>query len=387
MNTVRRQTLAETTARHIQEGMNAGRWVQKLPGVERLSAECGVSRKTLRTALRLLEAEGLLQPGGNGRSRTATGSPEGISNRPVRIGILLRDRLAHEDSDQQVLFHDLQHALQSAGFECFFANKSQNDFHDSLPRIQKELAASRADGWVVVSGTRELLVWGLTSRVPFMAIGGHSRDLPIASTGADSAPAYAEAVDHLMALGHRRIVLLTPHQFRVPVELNFVKKYKAHLALRGIEPTPYHVPEWQETPEGLENLLASLFKVTPPTAILTLKAKWAIGALAFFARRNLHVPEDISLVSRSCDSEIAWHLPPLAHFASNQDLMVRRIVQWAASVSAGKPDRKAVPIPVTFLPAGSTGPAKGTTLHRPPGAIPQDAAGLLHRSPEESFSI
>jgi DNA-binding LacI/PurR family transcriptional regulator len=109
----------------------------------------------------------------------------------------------------------------------------------------------------------------------------------------------------------------------------------------------------------LERELTSLFRITPPTALVVLKTKWAVGVLSFLARRRLRVPEDVSLVSWGHNSELAWHRPAMAHFASDQELMVRRIVRWIRGLAKGRPDHEFQPIPLTFVAAGTTGPAKG----------------------------
>jgi hypothetical protein len=60
VRTVPRQSLPELTAGFVREGLLAGRWGGTLPGETKLALELGVCRHTLRAALRVLEAEGLL---------------------------------------------------------------------------------------------------------------------------------------------------------------------------------------------------------------------------------------------------------------------------------------------------------------------------------------
>jgi DNA-binding LacI/PurR family transcriptional regulator len=359
MKTVRRRSLAEVTADFVREGLETGRWNGRMPGVLKLAGLCGVSRQTMRAAMRILEVEGVIASAGVGRRRTVTGRSAVSASRTLRIGVLLREPLATEDPDQQTLFLELRRAIETAGHECQIAARSQNELGDNLGRIQRHMDEIRVDGWVVHAGSRELLEWGIASGVPMLALGGHARSLPMASTGADSIEAYRAAVRHLVGLGHHRIVLLAPHQFRHPEEMQVLKEYKAELEAQGIAPSSYHVPDWEETPEGLERELTSLFRITPPTALVVLKTKWAVGVLSFLARRRLRVPEDVSLVSWGHNSELAWHRPAMAHFASDQELMVRRILRWIRGLAKGRPDHEFQPIPLTFVAAGTTGPAKG----------------------------
>ena len=50
----------ELLAAHLREGVTQGRWTGKLPGVRSLARELMVSHHTVRRALELLEADGLL---------------------------------------------------------------------------------------------------------------------------------------------------------------------------------------------------------------------------------------------------------------------------------------------------------------------------------------
>ena len=356
MPSVRRLSLAEQTATQLRADLLSGRWGGQLPGVLRLAQESGVSRQTLRAALHLLEAEGLLASDGHGRSRRVAAPLQSTATRQLRIGFLLRERLADEDPDQQTLILEILRAMEAQGHTGFIARKSLKELKDHLPRILRQMQETQADGWIVLSGSPELLRWCSTSPVPCLALGGACLGLPLASVGSLSLPAYLKAVDHLIELGHRRIVLLTPRHWHRPSN-QFVRQFQAALARHGIAPSDYNAPHWEESPQGMEALLTEMFRMTPPTAFLLLKSKWSVGLLSFLARRGLRVPEDVSVISWSCDSQLAWHCPPRSHFSRNQNLLVRRISRWAAALAKGRPDREALTIPVTFVPGHTVAPA------------------------------
>ncbi len=355
MPSVRRLSLAEQTAAQLRADLLSGRWGHKLPGVLRLAQECAVSRQTLRAALRLLETEGLLAAGGRGRSRHVAPPDRATPNRQLRIGLLLREHLADEDPDQQTLILEILRAMEAQGHTCFIARKSLHELKDELPRILRQFEETQADGWIVLAGSAELLRWCSTSPLPCLALGGACLGLPLASVGSLSLPAYLEAARHLVRLGHRRIVLLAPRHWQHPKN-NFLKYFQAELASHGIAPSDYNAPLWDESPQGLEALLTEMFRMTPPTAFLLLKSKWTVGLLSFLARRNLRVPEDVSITSWSCDAQLAWHLPALSHFSTNQNLLVRRISRWAADLAKGQRDLESVTIPVKFIPAQTVAP-------------------------------
>lgn len=52
-----------------------------------------------------------------------------------------------------------------------------------------------------------------------------------------------------------------------------VTLFRDILQKAGVQPSAYHVPDWEETPAGLEKLLDETFRVTPPTALVC----WTMG--------------------------------------------------------------------------------------------------------------
>ena len=64
-----RTSLIDHLLSQMREDIRAGRLAGRLPGVCSLAGEYGVSHGTLRAGLIQLEREGMIKPGGNGRSR------------------------------------------------------------------------------------------------------------------------------------------------------------------------------------------------------------------------------------------------------------------------------------------------------------------------------
>ena len=69
MALLRLLSAVEQVAAYVREELLRGHWSGFLPGVDRLAAELGVSRKTVEAALRQLEAEGFLLRQGPRRKR------------------------------------------------------------------------------------------------------------------------------------------------------------------------------------------------------------------------------------------------------------------------------------------------------------------------------
>ena len=354
MKPIRILSVVEQTTEHLRKGLVEGHWSGRLPGVVRLAAECDVSTGVVRIALRQLAAEGLLTPRGPGRSRSIV-PPEkgGAPLRSLRVGILLYD--ARPDTSPDV--HQIQHDLEAAGHGVFFSKKSQSQLKHRVANITRLVKDTLADAWIVVSGSHDLLEWFAAQTVPCLALYGHSEGLPLARTGPDKVPALLDATRQLIALGHRRIVLIGRSDRRKPTPGTVERTFLAELTAHGITPGPYNLPDWEETPKGFADLLDKLFRVTPPTALIIDETPRLIATMQFLARCHIGIPGQVSLISPDSDPVLNWCTPPIAQIKWDPALIVRRVVRWVAAVRQGTADREIINFPAEFIPGGSIGPA------------------------------
>lgn len=353
--TLRRLSAAEHTAGYLRDAIRAGRWVDKLPGVLALAAECDVSTLTLRRAFRILEAERLIATAGAGRCRKVAGT--GIGLHELRVMILLDLPQDAIDAGFQVFLFQLQQDLVAAGHHCGFAQKSQAELKNSVARIARQVNATPADAWVVAGGTKETLTWFAGQKVPAIAIGGKCSDVAMAGTALSHISVYRTAIPRLIELGHRRIVMLSPLCGR-PSERHMLGQEFGPL---GLTVTDYNVPEWDETAGGLHQQLEKTFHLTPPTAIIITYTNWMVAVLAFLAQRKLRVPQDVSVFCLNFESWFTWHRPAIAHMYSDGSQMARRIVRWVNAAACGRQDRKYVSYPAEFVVGESLGPASTYT--------------------------
>lgn len=354
MPLIRILSAVEQVAAYLREELSRGQWSGHLPGVDRLAPELGVSRKTLEAALRQLEAEGVLTRNGPRRRRSI--EAHGLQPPPaLRVSILLS-----EAADRQVGYMvDLQHELARVGHQTGFAEASMSECGMSVRRIARMIEKTPADAWVVTAAPREVLRWFHERSLPVCALFGRRRGLPIAGVGPDKPPAYALATRKLIAMGHRRIVLLARRMRRLPEPGSSEQAFLNELAAHGIPRGPYHLPDWEESIEGFHAGLDALFRVTPPTALIIQEAVLFTAAQQFLARRGLRVPEDVSMICTDADPTFAWCKPSVAHIRWDSRPVVRRIVRWAANLSSGKPDVRQVLTPAEFVPGGTIGPVAG----------------------------
>jgi LacI family transcriptional regulator len=121
-------------------------------------------------------------------------------------------------------------------------------------------------------------------------------DERIPSVSAAHASGADQAMQHLLALGHRRIAAITGPRGWVATE-DRRRGYHAALAAAGILPEPaLEIEADFEIAPGTEAAGALLDLPVPPTAIFAFNDNIAIGALRAARERGVRVPEDLSVV-------------------------------------------------------------------------------------------
>jgi DNA-binding LacI/PurR family transcriptional regulator len=343
---------ANQVAAHLRNDLIRGRWTGTMPGVDRLAVELGVNRKTVDAAVQQLEREGILI--GQGLRRKRRIAPlKSRRSRPMRVAILLYDK---QDSQREFNLK-LPDALANAGHTIVPLSATLVDLKMDVARVRRFVKKNRADAWVVMAGPQDLLKWFASQSIPVFALFGRREGLPIPAIGPDYRVAIVDAVRHLTRLGHRRIVLLCRRERRMPTSGPTERAFLDELKAQGLSAGEYNLPDWEETREGLRKLLNSLFKVTPPTALIIDEPSIFIATQQFLAENNLRVPQQVSLISTESNPEYSWCMTEISHFRWDYSRVIPRINRWAQAVSHGRKDVKQTFVPAEFVHGGTIGPA------------------------------
>ncbi len=323
-----------------------------MTGVDQLALNLGVNRYTVEAALLELEREGLLIGQGPRRRRLVV-RPDGMSDRQLRVGILLYEK----KDDQRKYIIKLPDALTNAGHTVVATTKTLIELKMDATRVSRFVKQTAADAWLVMGGSHEVLKWFSTQSVPVFALFGRREGLPIAAYGPDYRVAQMAATRHLVKLGHRRIVMLSRRERRQPKPGLPESAFLNELQNLGIKAGDYNLPEWEETRLGLQQLLNSLFRVTPPTAFIIDEPDVLIATYQFLAEKGFRVPQQVSIVSTENHTQFSWCGTPFAHYEWDESRVVSRIIRWAVAVSRGRRDIKQTLVPTKFIASNSIGPA------------------------------
>lgn len=357
MKPFRALTAVEQLAAYLREEITTGSLGNTLPGINRLAKELAVSPKTVIAAVAQLEHEGFLSGQGE-RRRCRVTPPDEKDKAVLRVGIF-----AYEQNDRVLPDKvDLMHRLQQAGHAPFFTEKTLQDLGMDAKRVADFAKKTKVDAWIVASASREILEWFAKQPVPTFAQFGRPAGLPIAAMGVAKIPVLKEIIRKMISLGHRRIVMIVRKERRNPKPevfepAVFEQAFLDELQSYGIKTGPYHLPEWEETIEGFHRCLDSLFKITPPTAMIICETSIFISAKDYLAQKGIISPRDISLVCDDPDHAFSWCSPAISHISWNHDPINRRIVSWADKVARGVVDTRQTSTLAEFVEAGTIGPA------------------------------
>jgi DNA-binding LacI/PurR family transcriptional regulator len=153
------------------------------------------------------------------------------------------------------------------------------------------------------------------------------------------------AVEHLLALGHRRFALLTTSV----IHRDRLAGYREALEAAGVGWARYELAA--DLPErGLEGGRLALAANPRPTALIAATDQLALGALEAASEAGLRVPDEVSVIGFDDIPGAAWSRPALT--TVRQPLLEKGEV--AGRLLSDGPDGREVILPVELMVRGST---------------------------------
>jgi DNA-binding LacI/PurR family transcriptional regulator len=349
---------SQQVAQHLRARIMRGAWNSLMPGAPQLAEEFGIDRKTVEAALKLLEQDGLLIAQGPGKKRKIH-LPKNPTPTKLRIALL-----ASEDSDRSLNYMvEIHHKLSEDGHNAFYSSRYLNDLDMDVRRVARLVKQTEADAWIVVSANREVLEWFSEQPFPSFAMFGRRIGLKIPAVGPDKLPPLLQATRALIRFGHRRIVLMTRPRRRLPVPGSSEKAFLAELEHHGLPVGDYNLPPWEETIEDYHARLETLFRSTPPTALIVDEVVLFLATQQFLAKKRIRVPDDVSLICTDTDPCFDWCQPEISRISWDIAPVVRRVVRWASQISHNKTDFRQTLTPARFISGGTIGPVRKEPDH------------------------
>jgi DNA-binding LacI/PurR family transcriptional regulator len=281
----------------------------RLPSETELQRQLEISRSTVRQALSNAEAQGLIErvPGkGTFVTLTLTGE------RSSRIGYITCDSYRYFQSQ---LVSGAESMFSAKGYRVVFCNSNRDI--DEENRLLEQLVLEDEVGGILIwpvlhdDPSRQLFQLARQGRVPMVLVDRTFDGMACDYVTSDNYTGARAAVEHLLALGHRRIVFLSRPILQLMTIAERFRGYQDALRDADVAPLePWLVGDLGQEMEivlalhsysefaspDIEQIAQYLQAPQRPTAIFAMNDMMAMQAMKAIRMVGLRVPEDLSLV-------------------------------------------------------------------------------------------
>lgn len=198
------------------------------------------------------------------------------------------------------------------------------------------------------------------SRIPMVLIPGDPRLEDVPSVDGNSTEGMQRAVEHLLELGHRRLVLLRgPMNSKYTIDR--LRSFHRVLARRRIRCGDDSVVEYDFTQEAAYQKVGQLLgRTRPPTAVILMNDFSAMGALRAAKEKGFRVPEDLSVVGFGDVPSASMTDPPLSTIrVPFQEIGYRAADMLLRLVENRRISKRHLCLPAELVIRRSTAPATG----------------------------
>ena len=208
----------------------------------------------------------------------------------------------------------LADVVEEFGYTLIVANSDEDSERER--RAVDSLRRNRVDGLVVApSSSRDAAHLSEASEAgtPVVLLDRTVRGLSVDSVTSDGATGAAQAAEHLISLGHRRLAIVIDAT-EVPLSSMDVRLRGWNNALRsaGIPQSQLQVRPVSTRFEGAyEATMEVLNQSRPPTAIFTASNVMTVGALRAIREMDIDIPRDLSLVAFDDFELLSLYRPPI----------------------------------------------------------------------------
>jgi LacI family transcriptional regulator len=257
-----------------------------------------------------------------------------------------------------------QNVLNDAGYALLISNSEGRRQREI--ELCRSFANGQVDGMLMgpyapIEGEYETFLKALP--VPLVMI---DRDEPkwCDAVYVDHEMGTHQATSHLLALGHRRIAILTGPPWLHPAASR-VRGFRRAFAEHGHEPLPDLIITESFLRDHAYRATSLLLGMTkPPTAIIAGGIDMLSGIIRAIRTRGMSIPNDISVIASGRNDLCDLHVPPIGVVDWNQsEVGATAAALLLDIISHGKKEEpRRVIIPTTFNPQGSCRPPAGLTI-------------------------
>lgn len=329
-----RGSLVAECARVLRLRIEAGEWIDCLPGERRLAEILQVGRDTVRLTLAEMEQQGWLEPVATGKKRRIAAkrkvSGNGVAT-SLRLGMLSPQRLERLNQPMLLEVDQVRRSLADKGgsFEVYAPGWYESK--QPAKRLQEFIESERRVAWILYRSSVAVQRWFAESGIPCLVRGTPYEGIPLPFLDVDWQATARHAAGMLWRQGHRRVGILTPPDYLRGVEA----------AVKGAQETGeagFEVIELAEngSAAGIERIFTRAMRLTPrPTALIATRSRQVATLFGCAARAGLRVPDDLSVVSLAREPFLEHLLPEVTGYRTDPAVVAKQVVRRIEQLTAG----------------------------------------------------
>jgi LacI family transcriptional regulator len=309
-----------------------------------LSNKSGVNKKTRDLILETAEKMGYEYE--NGTRSAANGSKTGT------VGLIITDNanpfFAH-------VVRGVQNTLWQHKYSLILCNT--NEEYSRERGAIETLLEKEVDGIILTpTQAQDQDILNLVStKVPFVVMGRRFANFKIPNVLFDDRQGAYKAIDHLIRLGHSRILFINAPKYISSAEERY-EGYLASFADNGIKPDASLVRICEPSMEAAYNEMKSiLLEKLDFSAVFTFSDLMMLGVVKMFQEMGIRVPEDYSLVGFDDIDFVSLLTPALTTVCSDKyKLGVKSANMLLSIIHGDQLLEDTVIIPTKLIIRGST---------------------------------
>ncbi len=214
--TPRRNSLIAQASEAIRQRIAEQVWTDKLPGERVLCRLLQISRPTLRSALTILQREGVIgvTPSQNRFIRKRRISQPGGPSRLREIILLSREQLSQMQPSTLFLIDEAHNYLQRAGFKLRIESPAWLAYAKPGPNAAAYIRENNPACWTLFSVSRAVQKWFFDQSVPALVSGSCYEGINLPSIDYDYRAIGQHAAGMLARRNHKHLTLLMPEDLR-----------------------------------------------------------------------------------------------------------------------------------------------------------------------------
>jgi DNA-binding LacI/PurR family transcriptional regulator len=321
----KRHSLAAQAADSIQKAIADGTWREYLPSERRLCEMLRVSRPTIRTALRMLAENGLLEIRQGRRNRLLTQPLPAPRRQSRMVGLVTHEPFSHMALATYQIISEMRAHLAEQGFTTEVLVYQAKSALAQQRKLEEFVRQNRVLCCVLLSVSKDLQMWFSEHSVPALVLGSCHSQIKLPSLDVDYRSVCRHAGGIFLSKGHRRMALVVPNSGvagDLASEVGFMESIQHDRLINARASIVRH----NCTAQSITTKLDALFNSAhAPTALLVAKPQHVFIVILYLLKRGLTVPDTVSFIARDHDHIFETVSPPIAHYTLQDHTFAHRL--------------------------------------------------------------